>query len=235
MSNTVAACIQEFLMFVEAATMLVKQIPFHLVGLALPRYRQRQSFASTFRSLFLPPSKMAAVRSKAMDALRRLNSVASIPTTASYRSLYGAVASQSTFTGASNTSPTTPSAPQGAAFSTRAAKLATMDDADVVKGILSGEIKQHNLEKHLKDPTRAAIIRRKWTEAIISSTPLGPDAGAAVQSLPVESFNTDIFYKSIEGTNCENVIGYVWLAWFDCNAVLKRDLLFAATFLTPLA
>jgi len=150
---------------------------------------------------------MAAVRSKALEALRRLNSVASIPTTATYRSLYGAVASQSTFAGASVVGPTTPSAPQGAAFSTRAAKIAEMDDADVVKGILSGDIKQHNLEKYLKDPTRAAIIRRKWTEAVIAATPLGHDAGSAVHNLPVESFNTDVFYKSIEGTNCENVIG----------------------------
>ena len=26
-------------------------------------------------------------------------------------------------------------------------------------------------------------------------------------NMTVESFNTDVFYKSIEGTNCENVIG----------------------------
>jgi hypothetical protein len=154
--------------------------------------------------------KMAAVRSKALDALRRLNTVASAPTTASYRSLYGAVAAQgSTFTRTVNNCSAPSSAPQRAAFGTRAAQLATMDDGDVVKGILAGEIKQHNLEKHLKDPTRAALIRRKWTEAIISSTSLGAEAGAAVRKLPVENFNYDIFYNSIEGTNCENVIGCV--------------------------
>lgn len=71
--------------------------------------------------------------------------------------------------------------------------------------LLSGTMSHHRLEKELGDPSRAARVRRTYLEA--SAAADGKELTFA--GLPLDSFETDDFYCSVEGVNAENVVGFV--------------------------
>ena len=67
----------------------------------------------------------------------------------------------------------------------------------------------HQLEKELKDTVRAVNIRRAHlTRALVSDNVVSEGENAIAQ-LPSAAVNERDFYSSIEGTNCEAVIGFV--------------------------
>lgn len=155
---------------------------------------------------------MAAVRSKALESLRRLNAVAaaSVPSGASFCSLYSAVACPMSTMATGAAAVKQGGMPQGTPAAGGAPAqddLKTMPDEEIVKLLSAGVFPHHKLESLLGDATRAVHIRRKHLEVTLSASELGDAAAASVAGLPVDRFNEDVFYQSIEGTNCENVIG----------------------------
>lgn len=80
-------------------------------------------------------------------------------------------------------------------------------DAEVMTNLLEGSLPHHRLEAELGDASRAARLRRTYLEA--SSTAAG--APVSFTGLPLDSMDTDAFYASIVGANCENVVGFVAL------------------------
>eukprot|EP00053_Salpingoeca_punica_P015383 m.141524 g.141524 ORF g.141524 m.141524 type:complete len:557 (-) comp16697_c0_seq1:1472-3142(-) len=82
-----------------------------------------------------------------------------------------------------------------------------MSDEQLMVEIEAGRLAQHQLEKHM-DASRSVDIRRKHVDASLAGEG-HKDGGNVLQNLPFTAFDTDAFYKSIEGTNCECVIGYV--------------------------
>ena len=77
--------------------------------------------------------------------------------------------------------------------------------AQLLELIDERKISLHKLEEHLGDATRAVDIRRAHTKRALKLAGLG----TPLDRLPYRSFNEDEFYTSIEGTNCEAVIGFV--------------------------
>ncbi|CAE7890838.1 HMG2, partial [Symbiodinium sp. KB8] len=157
---------------------------------------------------------MAAVRSKALESLRRLNAVAaaSVPSGASFCSLYSAVACPMSTMATGAAAVKQGGMPQGTPAAGGAPAqddLKTMPDEEIVKLLSAGVFPHHKLESLLGDATRAVHIRRKHLEVTLSASELGDAAAASVAGMPVDRFNEDVFYQSIEGTNCENVIGYI--------------------------
>lgn len=158
---------------------------------------------------------MAAARSKAMDSLRRLNAVAaaSVPTGASYCSLYSAVACPMSTMAAGVAPASTGGVPPGAALGGQPSlteELRSLPDEEVVKRLSAGEFPHHKLEILLGDATRAVRVRRKHLEVTLEAGNV-EGATTSLAGLPMDRFNEDVFYQSIEGTNCENVIGCVTL------------------------
>ena len=78
-------------------------------------------------------------------------------------------------------------------------------DAAVLSSLMAGDMPHHRLEAELGDAARAAQLRRLFLEATAAA------AGAPVsfEGLPLNGMDTDNFYSSIVGQNCENVVGYV--------------------------
>ena len=78
-------------------------------------------------------------------------------------------------------------------------------DAAVLSSLMAGDMPHHRLEAELGDAARAAQLRRLYLEATAAA------AGAPVsfEGLPLNGMDTDNFYSSIVGQNCENVVGYV--------------------------
>ena len=52
-------------------------------------------------------------------------------------------------------------------------------------------------------------VRRAFVSRALKSDTISPDDTNALASLPCKSFNEHDFYSSIEGTNCEAVVGCV--------------------------
>ena len=77
--------------------------------------------------------------------------------------------------------------------------------------VMDGRLPMHRLESELQDPTRAAQVRRLAIAASLrdNATHMPQNAAAAVADIPITNFDADAFYCSVEGTNCENVIGYM--------------------------
>jgi len=78
-------------------------------------------------------------------------------------------------------------------------------DAEVMSRMHDGTLPHHRLESDLGDAPRAARLRREYLEA--SSAAAG--APVSFEGLPLGGMDTDTFYGSIVGQNCENVVGYV--------------------------
>ena len=57
------------------------------------------------------------------------------------------------------------------------------------------------------DADRAVEVRRAHLARALASEGVGSDTVPATANLPHHSFNTRHFYKSIQGANCEAVIG----------------------------
>jgi len=74
--------------------------------------------------------------------------------------------------------------------------LKNMSDEEVANLVLSGEIKDHTLEKQLADCERAVAVRRKVMESKI---------GIPISKLPYKGYD----YDKVFGCNCEIVIGYL--------------------------
>ncbi len=80
-------------------------------------------------------------------------------------------------------------------------------DAEVISSLLEGKYPHHRLESELGDAARAAGLRRAYLEASTAAK----GAPISFGSLPLEaaSFDSEGFYESVVGTNCENVVGFV--------------------------
>ncbi|KAK2988180.1 hypothetical protein RJ640_020662, partial [Escallonia rubra] len=74
--------------------------------------------------------------------------------------------------------------------------LASEEDEDIVKSVVSGEIPSYSLESKLGDCHRAAAIRREAVQRITERSLVG---------LPLDGFD----YDSILGQCCEMPVGYV--------------------------
>jgi hydroxymethylglutaryl-CoA reductase (NADPH) len=74
-------------------------------------------------------------------------------------------------------------------------------DSDIVKLVLSCQLKDHELEKKL-DPFKAVDIRRKVVDYNLRNLGLS----GALEQLPYEH---DLDYGKVYGANCEIVVGYV--------------------------
>lgn len=70
------------------------------------------------------------------------------------------------------------------------------------------ELSIHTLEKALDDCTRAVEIRRQWVSQKVQEAGVQTDSAHSLDGLPLASFNSEEFYRSTLGTNCEGVIGY---------------------------
>ncbi len=103
--------------------------------------------------------------------------------------------------------PASASATSGAEPS--AARLSDLSDDKLLARLLDGSLSVHTLEVSLGDCTRAVALRRRLVAAKLAST---GHPGRALRELPFSAFNEEMFYKSVLGTNCEAVIGCVWLA-----------------------
>lgn len=73
---------------------------------------------------------------------------------------------------------------------------------EILRKLSTGEIPHHQLEKEVGNTLRAIKLRR----AHVAESLDNPDA---LETLPVEHFNAAGFYDSVDGANCECVIGYV--------------------------
>lgn len=82
-----------------------------------------------------------------------------------------------------------------------------MSDEKIVQLLMDKVIPSHRLEQELNDATRAVAIRRQFVAKSIQQAGI-QGAEESMQNLPMGRFNEDFFYRSIENTNCEQVIGY---------------------------
>ncbi|CAE7579795.1 hmgB [Symbiodinium sp. KB8] len=89
------------------------------------------------------------------------------------------------------------------------ASVAAMTDDAIFDALVSGKIKSHNLEKALGDRSRAVTLRRRLVELQAAMAGSAELAGSAIKGLPHSDFNSAAFYDAVDGSNCENVIGYL--------------------------
>lgn len=90
--------------------------------------------------------------------------------------------------------PSPPAAPLGAI--PEGEEYPDMTDEEVVACVVTGKLKDHQLEKKLGDHARAVVVRRTLFERRI---------GRSMENLPVQGYD----YERIFGANCEIVCGYV--------------------------
>ena len=77
-------------------------------------------------------------------------------------------------------------------------QMLSVDDEDLVTGVIDGQIPSYSLESRLKDCYRAASVRREALKRI---------TGKTLDGLPLDGFD----YDSILGQCCEMPIGFVAL------------------------
>ncbi|KAG5178248.1 hydroxymethylglutaryl-coenzyme A reductase-domain-containing protein [Tribonema minus] len=87
---------------------------------------------------------------------------------------------------------------QHTAASSSSTDLAALSDEEVAEAVLSGAVKDHQLEPRLGDHTRAVAVRRR-----VFAARLGRDD--ALRALPHAGYD----YARVFGANCEIVCGYV--------------------------
>jgi len=80
--------------------------------------------------------------------------------------------------------------------------IAELEDAQIVELVLAGKVLPHALEQILNDCSRAVEIRR---QIIARQTKQYQGVDIDIKTLPFADYD----YKSVHGTCCENVIGYV--------------------------
>lgn len=83
---------------------------------------------------------------------------------------------------------------------TTLSQTSSLDEEDraVVDSLMSNQIKDHELERHLGDCNRAVSIRRQALHRRLNALP-------GLDELPFTNYD----YQQVHGTNCEIVIGYV--------------------------
>ena len=89
------------------------------------------------------------------------------------------------------------------------ASLSKMSDGEVLDLLLAGNISVHRLEDDVGDVGRAVRLRRMFLAAEIDNKDKtdGSQSGAAIDNIPIDSFDSQEFYGSVYGSNCESVIG----------------------------
>jgi hypothetical protein len=92
------------------------------------------------------------------------------------------------------------------------APLHNLTDGQVLELVDSRKIPLHALEHQLKDASRAVAIRRAYMSRALVSDGISAQGEDALANLPSKDFDQHAFYSSIEGTNCEAVVGFV-LVW----------------------
>ena len=65
----------------------------------------------------------------------------------------------------------------------------------------------HNLEKEMGDTVRAVEIRRKYVSQAVSIEGRRMAGAPILEKLPYTDFDAGKFYDSVDGANCESVIG----------------------------
>ncbi len=77
--------------------------------------------------------------------------------------------------------------------------------------LLSGALSPHQLEASVGDPYRAVKLRRAHIAAALSPAMGGGRGGAPLAGVPhgAHDFDAAAFYKTVLGTNCESVIGFL--------------------------
>ncbi len=74
--------------------------------------------------------------------------------------------------------------------------------------INTGKLSAYSLEASLGDCTRAVSVRRQYIAQCVEQEGRRSTDAPVLQRLPyTSSFNAEDFYKSVDGTNCEAVIG----------------------------
>ena len=74
--------------------------------------------------------------------------------------------------------------------------FASMENAEILSHLISGSLKDYQLEKKLGDLERAVLLRRQLYENLL---------GKKLEQIPYEGYD----YNKVFGANCEIVIGYV--------------------------
>uniref|UniRef100_A0A7S2I0H4 3-hydroxy-3-methylglutaryl coenzyme A reductase n=1 Tax=Haptolina brevifila TaxID=156173 RepID=A0A7S2I0H4_9EUKA len=87
----------------------------------------------------------------------------------------------------------------------RSSAAESPSDAAVMTSLLDGSLSHHRLEQELGNAERAVRVRRTYFEA----TSAASDMPIGFGGLPLDGIESNDFYESVVGTNCENVIGYV--------------------------
>eukprot|EP00051_Salpingoeca_urceolata_P026997 m.479618 g.479618 ORF g.479618 m.479618 type:complete len:578 (+) comp21529_c0_seq1:370-2103(+) len=90
--------------------------------------------------------------------------------------------------------------------------FASLSDADLLELIQQRKLSLHKLEKELGDTTRAVRVRRQAIQARLQRGepfPADDTMPEPLAALPVDAFDAASFYDSIDGANCEAVIGYL--------------------------
>lgn len=81
-----------------------------------------------------------------------------------------------------------------------------MTNAELLDLIDNRLLPVHQLEKELEDPVRAVDVRRDYVQRNLNIEGHGDNV---LKNLPQGAFDFNEFYSSIDGTNCENVVGFV--------------------------
>jgi hypothetical protein len=73
--------------------------------------------------------------------------------------------------------------------------------------INKGKLSVYTLESALGDCTRAVSLRRQYIAQCIEQEGRRSSTAPVLGKLPYSQFDADEFYKSVDGTNCEAVVG----------------------------
>ena len=96
-----------------------------------------------------------------------------------------------------------------------AAPLSSRSDKEILDLLITGKIRLHLLENELNDCVRALELRRQFykyhMDGIEASKPLRPGhlRSAGFNGLPLSNFNSESFFRSVHGRNCESVVGFM--------------------------
>lgn len=87
-------------------------------------------------------------------------------------------------------------APLAPLVSSEELDFSKMENSEILSHLISGSLKDYQLEKKLGDLERAVLLRRQLYESLL---------GKKLEQIPYEGYD----YNKVFGANCEIVIGYV--------------------------
>jgi hydroxymethylglutaryl-CoA reductase (NADPH) len=96
-----------------------------------------------------------------------------------------------------------------------AGSLSSKSDKEVLELLIAGKVRLHLLENELNDCVRALELRRQFykhhMDAIEQTKPMRPGhlRSAGFAGLPLSNFNSEPFFRSVHGRNCESVVGFM--------------------------